>query len=97
VTALAVRFIGDLVLLKARSGCLFVHCPLCGLAFDAPPEGVDVLEKPDAFAPEGFVLPDATDVLRAVREGWSPSDEGPLDESWRQRLGPEFMSGLLLH
>jgi len=80
---------GDLVLLKAvRSGRVFVYCPHCGVAFPAPPRGVDSIQTPDDLAPEGFALPDTDDIERAVREGWSPSDEGPMDEWWRERLGP---------
>ena len=82
-------YMGDLVLLKARrSGRFFVHCPSCGLAFDAPPDGVEYIQTPEDFAPAGFVLPDADDLGRAVREGWSPSDEGPIDEWWTEFLGP---------
>ena len=85
---------GDLVLLKARwSGLLFVYCSSCGLAFDAPPDGIEAFQTPDDFAPEGFVLPDADEVRRAVREGWSPNDEGPVDEWWSESLREELHRG----
>jgi hypothetical protein len=82
-------FMGDLVLLKARwSDSVFVYCPSCGLAFDAPPQGIDSIQTPEDFAPEGYLLADADDIGRAVREGWSPTDEGPIDEWWTEFLGP---------
>jgi len=85
-------FLGDLVLLKAcRSGRFFVFCPSCGLAFDAPPRGVESLQTPEDFAPEGFLLADSGDMRRAIREGWSPTHEGPIDEWcdwWAKFLGP---------
>jgi len=84
-------FMGDLVLLRARrSGRLFVYCPSCGLAFDAPPDGVESIRTPEDFASEGFMLAAAGDVRRAVREGWNPTNEGPLAEWWTQDLGPGF-------
>jgi hypothetical protein len=76
-------FMGDLVLLKAmRSGRLFAYAPCCGIAFGAPTRGVDAIRTPADFAPEGFVLADADDIAQAVREGWNPTDEGPVEEWW---------------
>ena len=82
-------YLSDLVLLQARrSGALFVFCPSCGCAFDGPPNGVEYVVAPDAFAPHGFSAPDREAVRVAIDRGWLPRYLAVLDAEWTERLGP---------
>lgn len=76
-----------MLLEAAPGGTLFLRCFRCGGAFETPLESADRVQRTDALAPEGFVLPGPERVREAIDRGWGATVMVSLDPDWKARLG----------